>query len=77
MKSALTRAISAVLSVLMLVSMMSCLFGITASAAEVTKDSGNMPSHLFDTAYWDETAEGIYNDYGYDVMEIKTRRKPL
>ena len=73
MKSALTRAISAVLSVLMLVSMMSCLFGITASAAEVTKDSGNMPSHLFDTAYWDETAEGIYNDYSKIMSDGSTR----
>ena len=59
MKTALFRAISAVLSVIMLVSMMSCLFGITVSAAEVTKDSGNMPTYIFDTTYW----ESNYKEY--------------
>ena len=53
MKTALFRVISAVLSVIMLVSMMSCLFGISASAATVTKDSGNMPTYIFDTTYWE------------------------
>ena len=69
MKTALFRVISAVLSVIMLVSMMSCLFGISASAATVTKDSGNMPTYIFDTTYW----ESNYKEYTKAMPDKSTR----
>ena len=69
MKTALFRAISAVLSVVMLVSMMSCLFGITVSAATVTKDSGNMPTYIFDTTYW----ESSYKEFTKAMPDKSTR----
>ena len=69
MKTALLRAISAVLSVIMLVSMMSCLFGITVSAAEVAKDSGNIPTCIFDTAYWEKN----YKEFTKVLPDKSTR----
>ena len=48
MKKVLLKLCSAALTLCMLATVMSCLFGITASADEVTYDSGNMPSWFFD-----------------------------
>lgn len=48
MKKALLKLCSAALSLCILVTMTSCLFGIVASAEEITYDSGNMPSWFFD-----------------------------
>ncbi len=46
------KLVSAVLSVCMLITMVSCLFGITASAADTTYDSGNMPDWFFKPESW-------------------------
>ena len=67
MKKISIRLCSGILSVLMILSMMSCLFGITASAAEIVRDSGNMPVAFFDPASYntpdDTSDDNPYGDY--------------
>ena len=67
MKKISIRLCSGILSVLMVLSMMSCLFGITASAAEIVRDSGNMPVAFFDPATYntpdDTSDDNPYGDY--------------
>ncbi len=67
MKKISIRLCSGILSVLMLLSMMSCLFGITASATEIVRDSGNMPVDFFNPDNYntpdDESDENPYGDY--------------
>ncbi len=59
MKKVSIKLISAVLTVCMLLTMMSCLFGITASADITTYDSGNMPSWWFEIESWGDTTNNI------------------
>ena len=67
MKKISIRLCSGILSVLMILSMMSCLFGITASATEIVRDSGNMPVAFFDPATYntpdDTSDDNPYGDY--------------
>ncbi len=71
MKKISMRLCSGILSVLMLLSMMSCLFGITASATEtadtVVRDSGNMPVDFFNPDNYntpdDPSDDNPYGDY--------------
>ena len=67
MKKISIRICSGILSVLMLMSMMSCLFGITASAAEIVRDSGNMPIDFFNPDNYnipdDPTDDNPFGDY--------------
>ncbi len=71
MKKISMRLCSGILSVLMLLSMMSCLFGITASATEtadtVVRDSGNMPIDFFNPDNYniadDPSDTNPYGDY--------------
>ena len=67
MKKISIRLCSGILSVLMLMSMMSCLFGITASATEIVRDSGNMPVEFFNPENYnhpdDPSDDNPYGDY--------------
>lgn len=67
MKKISIRLCSGILSVLMLMSMMSCLFGITASATEIVRDSGNMPVEFFNPDNYnradDPSDDNPYGDY--------------
>ena len=67
MKKISIRLCSGILSVLMIMSMMSCLFGITASATEIVRDSGNMPVEFFNPENYnhpdDPSDDNPYGDY--------------
>ncbi|MEE1126655.1 MAG: hypothetical protein UHZ05_00240, partial [Acutalibacteraceae bacterium] len=82
MKKISIRLCSGILSVLMIMSMMSCLFGITASATEIVRDSGNMPVEFFnpdnynraddpsdDNPYGDYTIANIMSDGGIRFID--------
>ena len=59
MKRFSIKFISAVLSVLMLLSMVSCIFGLSASAEEMERDSGNMPLWFFDPDVMDTEKDDV------------------
>lgn len=59
MKRISMKLFSAVLTLCMLMTMISCVFGITASADEVTYDSGNMPDWFFTKEGWGDTTNDI------------------
>lgn len=59
MKKFSFRALSAVLSVCMIITMISCLFAVSASADNVTYDSGNMPTWVFDADSWNTESDII------------------
>ena len=75
MKKISMRLFSAVLTLCMLFTMLSCVFGITASADEVTYDSGNMPSWVFDQQYWNEKPNqwGDKHIYTYNLSDKSIR----
>lgn len=64
MKKFIVKTLSCMAALVMLTTMLSCLFGISASADETTYDSGNMPTWFFDANSW---VEGHDYKYKYTV----------